>query len=114
MTGRRPVVLCVVDRPGWAHDRKTDAPVVATEFVGTSISSAGDGMNEPKGLAELMAHNAGLKYHNRERGYVRCAVKPGEWKTDYVTMTKVTEANLPPQIRASFVVEAGQAGVKRA
>jgi glycosyltransferase involved in cell wall biosynthesis len=21
----RPVVLCVVDRPGWAHDRKTDA-----------------------------------------------------------------------------------------
>jgi glycosyltransferase involved in cell wall biosynthesis len=22
---RRPVVLCVVDRPGWAHDRKTDA-----------------------------------------------------------------------------------------
>jgi glycosyltransferase involved in cell wall biosynthesis len=23
--GRRPVVLCVVDRPGWAHDRKTDA-----------------------------------------------------------------------------------------
>jgi glycosyltransferase involved in cell wall biosynthesis len=22
---RRPLVLCVVDRPGWAHDRKTDA-----------------------------------------------------------------------------------------
>ena len=22
---RRPAVLCVVDRPGWAHDRKTDA-----------------------------------------------------------------------------------------
>lgn len=22
---RRPTVLCVVDRPGWAHDRKTDA-----------------------------------------------------------------------------------------
>ena len=21
----RPRVLCVVDRPGWAHDRKTDA-----------------------------------------------------------------------------------------
>ena len=23
--GRKPVVLCVVNRPGWAHDRKTDA-----------------------------------------------------------------------------------------
>jgi len=23
--GRRPIVLCVVDRPHWAHDRKTDA-----------------------------------------------------------------------------------------
>ncbi|MFL6260647.1 MAG: glycosyltransferase family 4 protein [Thermoanaerobaculia bacterium] len=30
---RRPVVLCVVDRPGWAHDRKTDA--LARELRGS-------------------------------------------------------------------------------
>jgi glycosyltransferase involved in cell wall biosynthesis len=29
----RPVVLCVVDRPGWAHDRKTDA--LANALAGT-------------------------------------------------------------------------------
>lgn len=26
---RRPVILCIVDRPAWAHDRKTDALAVA-------------------------------------------------------------------------------------
>jgi glycosyltransferase involved in cell wall biosynthesis len=25
LSGQRPVVLCIVDRPHWAHDRKTDA-----------------------------------------------------------------------------------------
>ena len=29
----RPVVLCIVDRPNWAHDRKTDA--LARELAGT-------------------------------------------------------------------------------
>ncbi len=32
-TRARPVVLCVVDRPNWAHDRKTDA--LARELAGS-------------------------------------------------------------------------------
>ncbi len=33
VAGARPLVLCIVDRPGWAHDRKTRA--LATALAGT-------------------------------------------------------------------------------
>ena len=95
-------------------DRETDAPVVATEFVGTSISSGGNGVDRPANLDTLQAENACLKYHNRERGYVRCTVSPKLWQSDFVTVADVSTANAPTHLRASFVVEAGRRGVTRA
>ena len=49
-----PVVLTGDIHSNWVNDlrvddRKADAPVVATEFVGTSISSGGNGIDEPQG-----------------------------------------------------------------
>ena len=49
-----PVVLTGDIHSNWVNDLKVDfdkpeSPTVATEFVGTSISSGGNGTQEPKG-----------------------------------------------------------------
>jgi alkaline phosphatase D len=114
-----PVVLTGDIHSHWVNDlrvddRKADTPVVATEFVGTSITSGGNGTDKPKGLNELMAANPCVKFHNRERGYVRCTVTPGEWASDYVVVEDVTKPGGKVLTRASFVVEAGKPGAKKA
>ncbi len=114
-----PVVLTGDIHSNWVNDlrvddRQIDTPVVATEFAGTSITSGGNGVAEPKGLDALLAANPCVRFHNRERGYVRCEVTPGSWTSDYVVVTDVTKPNGPVQTRASFVVEAGTPGAKKA
>ncbi|QEL15011.1 alkaline phosphatase D family protein [Limnoglobus roseus] len=114
-----PVVLTGDIHSNWVNelrvdDRKADTPVVAAEFVGTSITSGGKGIAVPKGVDELLAANPCVKYHNRERGYVRCEVTDGVWKSDYVAVEDVTKVGSPVVTRKSFVVEAGSPLVKPA
>jgi alkaline phosphatase D len=114
-----PVVLTGDIHSNWVNnlridDRKHDQPVVATEFVATSMSSGGNGTAAPEGLDRLLADNPCVVFHNRERGYVRCTVTPKEWRSDYVAVEDVTRPGGNVVTRASFVVEAGQAGAKKA
>ncbi len=114
-----PVVLTGDIHSNWVNDlrvddRKLDTPVVAAEFVGTSITSGGNGVKEPKNLDTLLAENPFIKFHNRQRGYVRCAITSKEWRSDYVIVEDVLKAGAPADVRASFVVEAGKAGVTKA
>lgn len=51
-------------------ERRIDKPVVAADELGSSISS-GNGLKEVVGLDKLTAANPFVKFHNRERGYVR-------------------------------------------
>ncbi|MCS6849805.1 MAG: alkaline phosphatase D family protein [Gemmataceae bacterium] len=110
-----PVVLTGDIHSNWVNDlrvddRKPELPVVATEFVGTSISSGGNGVRTPKNLEQLMAINPCIRFHNQERGYVRCIVTPRLWQSDYVVAEYVTKPGGPVVTRASFVVEAGRPG----
>jgi alkaline phosphatase D len=115
-----PVVLTGDIHSNWVNDLKTNdldekAPVVAAEFVGTSISSGGNGKPVPQAdLDKLTAANPGVKFHNRERGYVRCTITPGTWMSDYVVVDDVRKEGGKCEVRASFVVEAGTPGVKKA
>jgi alkaline phosphatase D len=114
---KNPVVLAGDIHENWANDLVVDfdspgSKTVATEFVGTSITSGGDGSNVPKGLDRLLSKNPFVKFHNNERGYVRCEVTPGLWRTDYQTVAYVTRPGAPLLTRASFVVEEGQPGLK--
>lgn len=93
-------------------DLRPETPVVAAEFVGTSITSSGDGVDQPKSLPGLYKRNPGLRYHNAERGYVRCTATAKEWKSDYVTVEKISTKTSKSNLRASFVVEAGKAGIE--
>lgn len=110
-----PVVLTGDIHSNWVNDlriddRKNESPVVATEFVGTSISSGGNGTKDVKNLEKLHSLNPCVKYHNQERGYVRCAVDRKAWTSDYVVVEDVTQPNGKTLTRASYTVEAGKPG----
>jgi len=114
-----PVVLTGDIHSNWVNDlrvddRKPESPVVAAEFVGTSISSGGKGKEKPEYLDRLLSANPFVKYHTTERGYVRCRVTPARWQSDYVMVDDVTKPGGKVTNRASFVVEAGRPGVNRA
>lgn len=76
--------------------------VVATELIGTSISSGGNGTAKPEYVDALLAENPFVKFHNAERGYVRCTVTPKEWVTEYQTVPFVDRTSAPKMTRAKF------------
>jgi alkaline phosphatase D len=94
-------------------DRKMETPIVATEFVGTSISSGGNGLEKPKYLDQLQQGNPFVQYHSSERGYVRCVVTPEKWVSDYIAVEDVRKPGGKIVNRVSFVVEAGTPGAKK-
>jgi alkaline phosphatase D len=113
-----PVVLTGDIHCNWANELLSDfarpeSRPVGVEFVGTSISSGGDGEEMPKSRAKAPEENPCVKFLNAERGYVRCEVTPGRWQTDYRTVPFVTKPGAPLQTRASYVVESGQPRLQR-
>ena len=113
-----PVVITGDIHSNWANELSTDfddpaAPPVAVEFVGTSISSGGHGVDRPDHLDALLARNPCVKFHNNERGYVRCEVTPEEWRTDFRTVPDIARRDGPLLTRASFRVAAGQPRLQR-
>jgi alkaline phosphatase D len=116
-----PIVLTGDIHSHWCNelrvdDRKPDQPVVAVEFVGTSISSGGN-FRPPKEqelIESLKAQNPCVRFFNSRRGYVRCQVTPQTWHSEYVVIEDVLKPGAPAVVQGKFVVEAGQPGVKQA
>jgi alkaline phosphatase D len=113
-----PVVLTGDIHSNWVNDlhvddTKPEAPVVATEFVGTSISSGGNGSAVVPNLDKFMSRNPGVRYFNTQRGYVLCTVQPESWRSDYRIVEKVTEKEAPVTTGASFIVESDRPGAKK-
>lgn len=116
---KNPVVLTGDIHTNWVNDLKLDfenlgGKTVGAEFVGTSISSSGDGRKEVPNIDKLYAENPFLKWHNQERGYVRCDVTPRQWRSDYQVLDYVSRKGSPIHTRASFVVENGRPGAQKA
>jgi len=113
-----PVVVTGDIHTNWAADLKADfdkedSPIVGAEFVGASISSGGDGSDTQLSTAQRLAENPHIKFFNAQRGYVRVALTPERWQTDYRVVAAVTRPDAEISTRASFVVENGQPGVIR-
>jgi alkaline phosphatase D len=114
-----PIVLTGDSHSNWvnelrADDREHDTPIIATEFMGTSISSAGDGGEKLEEGDEIMSRNPHVQFLNGERGYVRCTVTPESWQSDFRVVEYISRPGAPVKTRASFVVESGEPGVKQA
>src|SRR5262249_38297421 len=86
---------------------------VGTEFVGTSISSGGDGGEMTPVGQEALAQNPHLKFFNANRGYVRCTMTPSILTSDFRTVPYVSRPDAPIETKASFVVENGRPGAER-
>jgi alkaline phosphatase D len=98
----------------WSSFNRYEAPTVATEFVGTSISSGGDGAESDSGVtAETRAENPHMKWHNARRGYITCTVSDAEWRADYRTVPYVRRPGAPIETASSWRLENGRAGVER-
>jgi alkaline phosphatase D len=115
---KNAVVLTGDIHSNWANDLHTDfdqrgSKLVASEFVGTSISSGGNGTREPASLKWLYNENPFVKFHNAERGYISCTVTPTQWRSEYRTVAYVDKPGAPVNTRASFTIAANQPGLQK-
>lgn len=94
-------------------DRR-ESPVVAAEFIGTSISSGGDGSATWQGAAELAGDNPQVKWHSARRGYVMHEVTPSAWSATYREVPYVEKAGAPVSTAGQWRVEHGKAGITKA
>lgn len=113
-----PVVISGDIHSNWVADLKLDwtnpkSAAVATEFVGTSISSGGDGSDMVPAVQAYLPENPHLHFYNNQRGYVRCVVTSERWQADYRVVPFVSRPGAPIQTRASFLVENGKPGAQR-
>jgi alkaline phosphatase D len=113
-----PVVLTGDIHSNWVADLKLDfadpkSETLGTEFVGTSISSGGDGADTQAAVEAYLPENPHVHFYNNQRGYVRCTVTPEKWQSDYRVVPFVSKPGADIATRASFVVENGRPGARR-
>ena len=89
---------------GLLHDREKP---VAVEFVGTSISSDGDGQDMPSFGPAFLANNPQLKFVNNQRGYLAFDVTPGEWRGNFMVLDRVSTPGGRLSKRATFAMARG-------
>jgi alkaline phosphatase D len=94
--------------------RPESSPTIATEFIGTSITSGRDGSDRWGQLVNYETTVPNMKYHDARRGYVRCEITPDRWTTEYRQVPFVTRAGAPVQTAATYVVTNGKPGAERA
>jgi alkaline phosphatase D len=114
-----PIVITGDNHANWVNelrvdDHRPETPIIATEFLGTSISSSGNGADRLHNWEVVTAENPGVRFFNGERGYVRCIVTHDAWRSDFQVVSDVTKPGAPIATRASFVVEAGMPGASPA
>nr|WP_211330538.1 alkaline phosphatase D family protein [Prauserella muralis] len=116
---QRPSNVVVVSgdwHSSWVNDLKADfadpgSETLATEFVGTSISS-GCGWRDD--VAAALGANPHVRFFDGDhRGYARCTVTPSQWRTDIQVVNDPAAAAGPAFTLASFVVADGVAGARR-
>ncbi|WP_288448431.1 alkaline phosphatase D family protein [uncultured Pseudomonas sp.] len=97
----------------WVTDLHRDpederSPVVASEFVGTSITSDGP---DYRRFQALLPENPQVRFFDsRERGYLALELTRERLQVDLRTISDRTRPDARRGTRASFVVEAGRPG----
>lgn len=114
---KNPVVLTGDVHSAWvnelrADDRNLTTPVVATEFVCSSITSKGNGKAIPAAVFnKQQGTNPFVKFHDDQRGYVVCTVTPDKWETAFRVVSDVEKKGGTISTAATFTTHAGKPGV---
>jgi alkaline phosphatase D len=94
------------------HNHQPGAKVLASEFVGTSVSSAGPRYELYRAC---LPDNPHVRYfESRWRGYLRCQVDHHRWTTDLRVVDTIERPGAPVRTLASFAVEDGRPGPQHA
>lgn len=96
------------------YEHPDTAEVVGSEFIGTSISSNGDGAPSSPVGERLLQSNPHLKYYNFQRGYSRVTVRPDSLTNEFRVVPTVSSPGSDIINRATFVVEDGLPGAVQA
>ena len=116
---RNPVLVAGDWHSTFVNDIKSDfdrpeSPVVATEFVGTSITTNGDDEVYGPYYGPMMKWNPHIKFFDGDRrGYVTCRLDAHEWRTDLRMVPTVSRADAAATTFASFVIEDRRPGAVR-
>jgi len=111
-----PVVLTGDWHSSWVNDLKRDfddpaSETVATEFVGTSISS---GCGWRADVEAALPANPHVRFFDGTyRGYVRCEVTPDSWRSDYRVVSSAGDPTGPAGTLSAWRVLDGQPGAQR-
>lgn len=109
-----PIVIGGDVHSFWAAELKRDfqdpkGEVLATEFVGTSITSQGPGANA---IAGALAKNPHIKYGRGDRrGYATIELTKDRATIGFEAVADEKDARSPVSRVASFLVEPGRPGV---
>jgi alkaline phosphatase D len=112
----RTVVLTGDIHTHWVNElhadfSRPDRPVVAAEFVGTSISSGGDGSAAPGDSQST--RNPHVKWFANRRGYIACSVDPAAWTAEYRTVPFISRPDAPLETPTRWRVTHGRPGIER-
>jgi alkaline phosphatase D len=114
---RNPVVITGDSHANWIRNvppnfTDFDAPPVATEFMGTSITSGGDPAT-PSTTYGDDPNNPHIVFRNNNRGYVLCHLDGRAWTSQYRIVPTVLQRGVPASTLSTFVVEDGRPGAVR-
>ena len=99
----------------WVTDLKPDfndpaSPTVATEFVGTSVTSEGVPYDV---FSRFLPENPHIRFfESRERGYVLAEVTPYLWRTELRIVDTITQPDAAARTLKAYAIEAGKAGAQ--
>jgi alkaline phosphatase D len=118
VTTKNPVVLSGDSHVNFVYDLKRDfgdptSPTVGTELLGTSISSEGDPFVEQTQFTPPLK-NPQLRFFDNHRGYVRCTLERNRLMADFRAVSTVRKPTATVSTTATFVVEDGKPGARRA
>ena len=112
-----PVVLSGDAHSFWVADLKRDSdkaesPVIATEFLGGSITSQPGAKAMTETVLQECPH---VRFASAaQRGYMRATVTPARMETDIMVVDDVRDPNTATRKHSTWVVENGRAGAVKA
>ena len=113
-----PMVLTGDTHQNWIRNvppdyRSFDGAPVATEILGTSVSTNGN-PGTPSTRYGDDPNNPHIPFRDNHRGYVRCAVTPELWTSEFRIVSTVTAPEATASTLATFVTENGRPGAQAA
>lgn len=115
---RNPVFVTGDIHQTWVGDLKADfdlpsSAVVASEIVGTSITSKGDGETHAANAPQILAANPHICYENDHRGYFICEVNQKHMMSELRVAPMVSQPDSAVERAATFVIESDRKGVRQ-